>query len=169
MYYSKGSWKFFDAPLLAFCVRGRWWVSTESRGTCGQEPCTQPIAESRETCGLLLQQPVLLNSMTLEDILNEELNLASFVGVVIFDHSSLITLATSILHLASIVLYADCLIIEWCQLAWGTMGSRFVYLFIVNWTHSGWLTSTTMIQIYILLTRLMPFQNVIHNSMSYFE
>ena len=60
--------------------------------------------------------------------------------------------------------------VEWCQLAWGTMETRFVYFFIVKWTlHSACFTSTAVIQIYILGARLMSFKKIRHISMSYLE
>ena len=60
--------------------------------------------------------------------------------------------------------------VEWCQLAWGTMETRFVYFLIVKWTlHSACFTSRAMIQIHILGARLMSFKKIKHISMSSLE
>ena len=75
-------------------------------------------------------------------------------------------------HYTSVGKYCNLCVqtVEWCQLAWGTMETRFVYFLIVKWTlHSACFTSRAMIQIHILGARLMSFKKIKQISMSYWE
>ena len=38
------------------------------------------------------------------------------------------------LLVSTVFVCSDCLTVEWCQLAWGTMEIRFVYFLILKWT-----------------------------------
>ena len=117
---------------------------------CYHEPCTQPTTTTTT------------NTSAFNDT-SRHLGDKNWIKQILVGLSSSFPINCTCYHYTAVSKYCTlCVqIVEWCQLAWGTMETRFVYFLIVKWTlHSVCFTSTAMIQIYILGARLMAFKKI---------
>ena len=124
-----------------------WWdpgICTNTE-TCDHERCTQPTTTTTT------------NTSAFNDT-SRHIGDKNWIQKVLVGFSSSFPINYTCYHYAAVGKYCTLCVqtVEWCQLAWGTMETRFVYFLIVKWTlHSACFTSTAVIQIYILGARLM--------------
>ena len=110
-------WNCFDTPLLAFSVRGGRWVAAESGDLRSGAPHAATTTTTTNTSTF---------NDTSRNIGHEKLNSTRLVGVVICIPQNYTC------HQYAAV--GKCSVVGWCQLAGGTMETRFVSFFIVKWT-----------------------------------
>ena len=118
--------------------------------TCDHEPCTQPTTTTTT------------NTSAFNDT-SRHIGDKNWIQQVSVGLSSSFPVNYTCYHYTTVGKYRTLCVqtVEWCQLAWGTMETRFVYFLIVEWTlHSACFTSTSMIHIYILGARLMSFKKI---------
>ena len=116
--------------------------------TCDHEPCTQPTTTTTT------------NTSAFNDT-SRHIGDKNLIQQVLVGLSSSFPINYTCYHYTAVGKYCTLCVqtVEWCQMAWGTMETRFIYFLIVKWTlHSACFTSTAMIQIYILGARLMSFK-----------
>ena len=138
-------------------VRGRQCEYQLNVETCDHEPCTQPTTTTTT------------NTPAFNDT-SRHIGDKNWIQQVLVGLSSSFPINYTCYHYTAVGKYCTLCVqtAEWCQLAWGTMETRFVYFLIVKWTlHSACFASTAMTQIYILGARLMSFKKIKHISMSY--
>ena len=123
LYYSTGSWKLFHTPYRHSVSEGgsvssswKWW----------------PVIMSPAHNPLPLQVPILLHSMTLADYIGDK----NWIQQVLVGLSSSFPINHTYYHYTAVGKYYTfvCSDVGWCQLAWGTMETGFVYFLIVKWT-----------------------------------
>ena len=120
--------------------------------TCDHEPCTQPTTTTTT------------NTSAFNDT-SRHIGDKNGIQQVLVGLSSSFPINYTCYHYTAVGKYCTLCVqsVEWCQLAWGTMETRFAYFLILKWTlHSACFTSTAMIQIYILGARLMSFKTIKH-------
>ena len=141
------------AQVLEINLIPYYWHFVSEGGSVSSSCKWKPVIRSPAHNPILLQLPIRLHSMTLADIQGIKTEFNTFCcGCHL--HSSLTTLATSTLLLVSTV--QD---VGRCQLAWGTMETRFVYFLIVKWTlHSAYFNQQSSDTNLHFLARLMPFK-----------
>ena len=122
LYFSTGSWKLFWYLLSGIqCQRKAGWVAAKSGNLWSGALHTATITTTNASAF----------NYTSRHMGDNKMNPTSFVAVVIFIPHKLHLLPV---HCCSRVLYFVCSDVGWCQLAWGTMETRFAFILIVKWT-----------------------------------
>ena len=127
-----GMWHSFGNPyliciiaqVLENCFLTPYWHSMSEGGSVNSSWKWRPVSMSPAHNPLLLQIPILLHSVTLADIIGDK----NWIEQVLVGLSSSFPINYTCYHYTAVGKYCTLCVqtVEWCQLAWGTMETRFV-------------------------------------------